>query len=123
MVRVAINYLSKEELLYEVSVRDVDSSGSVVELRSLLAKFLQIEKRNPSAIEEYPEYPFTDEEDTKAIGIGLGELNTMLGAFVGKDTRRVESKLWHLMGRVRRMDESSENRKDLLKQILDMKER
>ena len=123
MVKLTIGYLSKEELTYEVTVRDVDVPGAVMELRSRLSKLLLAEKTNPNIISEYPLYPYTDDEDVKAIDQGMTELGAVLDDFSGKESRKVESKLWHLMGRVKRMDVTSASRGDLLKGLIALRER
>ena len=53
MVKLTINYLSKDELLYEVGVRCVDPVGSVVELRQLLTELSQLEMGDSDSIIDY----------------------------------------------------------------------
>ncbi|KAF5283755.1 hypothetical protein FQR65_LT02649 [Abscondita terminalis] len=121
-LKVVINYLSKEELAYEVEVRGADV-GTVEEMRKSLTSLLKIEKTDPKVIDSYPDYQFTEESDTQAVEASLVAIQNLIDKFDGGNSRKIESKLWHVLGRLRRMNDLSAIRVDLLKKALSLKDK
>ncbi|KAK4878751.1 hypothetical protein RN001_011257 [Aquatica leii] len=118
-LRLTINYLSKEELNYELLIKGIET-GTVEEMRKVLGACISREKSNPDIVEDYPDYPFTDEEETEVILNKLEYVKTLVDNFVCTDARKVETKLWHLMMRARRMGEFSSARANCLKEALNI---
>lgn len=103
-----INRLSQDELSYEMAIRGM-ATGTVEEMRKLLARARKMEKAGDSLT--YPEHPFTFEEDAAAVTAKIAELRKDIDTLEGpKDSGsvvRMESKIAHLLERVDRMPVSS----------------
>lgn len=122
VLKPTINYLTREELTYELSTRG-GQIGIVEEMRKTLTLALHQERCNPEQGDSYPDHPYTADEDEMACTAKLDEVKALLESFSRKDVKRVETKLWHVLGRIRAMDEFSEARDALLAAGLQYHER
>lgn len=113
-------WLSKDELVYEHRIRGL-SIATVEEMRSTLASALQNERLNPEIISKYPSHPYTVEQDEEDIKEKLEEVSELLNReILKKDLKKLESKLCHISGRIKRMSQDSDERVDFLKMVVEM---
>lgn len=102
-------YLKKFELLHEIKIRDFKVTGSeeTSELRSIFRQ-LNNAKRPVPVIKIK-----LDDDNLKEIKTTLDELDTLVTQYPGKDarvsSRRIESRLMHVMGRLGMIEETEGN--------------
>ncbi|KAF5280205.1 hypothetical protein FQR65_LT15029 [Abscondita terminalis] len=75
-LKLTINYLTKQELSYKLSIRGGET-GTVEEMRKRLAVKNAKEKEDPNIIKDYPDYPYTDKEDCDIIKEKLLEVQAL----------------------------------------------
>uniref|UniRef100_A0A1Y1KZF6 CCHC-type domain-containing protein n=1 Tax=Photinus pyralis TaxID=7054 RepID=A0A1Y1KZF6_PHOPY len=78
-----INRLSSDELIYELTVKGITEVATVEEMRKSLRRLLKLEKEGQSFT--YPEYPFSVEDDLRALSDKITELENLLQDFDGSD--------------------------------------
>ncbi|KAG5875774.1 hypothetical protein JTB14_022483 [Gonioctena quinquepunctata] len=103
--RMQVNRLAQDELEYELKVR---GTGTAEEMRHSLAMAIRLEKSGDSL--EYPAYPYTIEEDEKAIGDKLAAHTPMVEGYEPDSADRnllqkLQSKLAHVLHRIDNLDE------------------
>lgn len=119
MRKIQINRLNQEELSYELRVRGI-ATGTVDEMRHALTMALRLEKSGDSV--RYPAYPFTVDEDVKAVDEKLKDLRPKIEAF--KETTssgtfaKWQSKLNHVLNRIDNIPDASADRPRLLSTTL-----
>ena len=91
-LKPTVNYLSKEELSYQITIRG-GTQGTVEEMRKALTLYIHEEKKDPTVVTTYPASPFTDEEDAEACTFVLKEVSQLLERFQPKNVKRIETKL------------------------------
>lgn len=111
--KMNINRLSQDELAYELVKRGLDSGETVEEMRKILSQARKMEKVGNRF--SYPDYPFTFEEDTRAVEAKLNDLSKEIDScerpITSNNMARYEGTLEHLAGRVERMCADSEDRR------------
>lgn len=112
-LKVSVNHLNKDELMYELTVRGLDT-GTVEAMRVAFTKQRNLEIMDDGIMETYPDSPYDDDEEEDICKAKIAEVKKLLGDLTRKDKRKAESKLWHCMGRIRRIDEDHEGRTALL---------
>lgn len=99
-----VNRLDKDELIYELTVRGIES-GNVEAMRSRLSLALQMEKSGDSL--KYPDCPYGFTEDHDAVKKGGDEIMGLLAKFDGdkksNDGQKIQTKLAHVLGRLDNM--------------------
>lgn len=117
--RIDVCRLDKEELSYELNVRGI-ATGLVDEMRARLSFARQMEKSGESL--HYPDYPYTFDEDARAVEAKLREVESMLTKFSeGSKSSlflKLQSKLSHVLGRIDNMVAKDEEQKKLRSEIL-----
>lgn len=120
MVRkMQINRLSQDELSYELQIRGI-ATGTVEEMRHALVMAIRLEKSGDSV--KLPTYPFSEDEDVKAVDTKLKDLEPQISSF--KETSssgnfyKFQSKLSHVLNRIDNIPESSPDRPQLLSRAL-----
>lgn len=102
--RIIINRLDKEDLTYELTIRGI-GLGNVDEMRRRLSVAFQMERSGDSL--KYPKYPFSFEEDYKAVTDALEDLKSVIFTFEQSrktgEALKVQSKLAHVLGRLDNM--------------------
>lgn len=130
---MVINYLKKDELLYELRLRGVAVSEeqTVAELRLCLRPLLKFEKADQTL--HYPEYCFDPAVELKVIDEKVKELQLLLNDFTGdrssSEFSRLNTRLVHLLKRNDRIPATSESsstisvaRSQFMVQILNLME-
>ncbi|KAJ8968737.1 hypothetical protein NQ317_004103 [Molorchus minor] len=112
--KMQVNRLNKEELTYELRVRGI-AIGTVEEMRHALSMARKLEASGGSV--RYPAYPYTVEEDVKAVLDKLEELEPLITNFNDPSSSNsfciYQTKLIHVLNRVDNMDEEATQRPEL----------
>jgi hypothetical protein len=116
-LKISPSYLNKEELTYEHRIRGL-TVGSVEEVRGTLVNTLQAEREDPSIRQQFPVHPFTNEENENYCTEKVGDLRGLIEGMTKKDVRKIESKLCHVLGRIKCISGDSVERHDLLADAL-----
>ncbi|KAJ8909245.1 hypothetical protein NQ315_007342 [Exocentrus adspersus] len=119
--RMQVNRLVQDELVYELRIRGI-ATGTVDEMRHALAMALRLENSGDSI--KMPTYPFTMEEDVKAVKEKLSELDPLITEFGNTSTSglffKLQSKLSHTLNRIDHINEESPDRPKLLAKALSL---
>lgn len=103
--RIQVNRLAQDELTYELAIRGI-AAGNCEEMRHRLAMAFQMEKTGESIA--YPTYPYTFDEDGKAVDDKVKELIVEVGTLSGGRKSgpvvRCQTKLSHVLNRIDHMD-------------------
>ncbi|KAJ8980145.1 hypothetical protein NQ317_014639 [Molorchus minor] len=106
MSKMQVNRLNKDELTYEVRIRGI-APGTVEEMRRSLAMARRLETSGDSV--KYPEYPYSVEDDIKAVEEKLAELEPLVARFGDSSSSNsfytYQTKLSHVLHRIDNMDE------------------
>lgn len=117
--KMNIYRLTQNELNYELSVRGI-AIGTVDEMRKNLNRAMKLEETGNSFT--VPQYPYTYEEDKRAVEEKLTEITDLLNKF--EDNRssasfvKIESKLFHVMGRINRMKAETDKELEIKSKLL-----
>uniref|UniRef100_V5IA64 CCHC-type domain-containing protein n=1 Tax=Anoplophora glabripennis TaxID=217634 RepID=V5IA64_ANOGL len=110
-LKLDLNYLVKEELMYESQIRGlgVGVDLTVDQLRKVLRNAIKLEKTSLAI--KYPVYPFTFAVDSAAVLANVNEINQLLDTFEGIENdssyRKICSKIAHSVGRINKAKPSS----------------
>lgn len=100
-----VDRLSSEELQYELVIRGVIPDATVAQLRAQLRSALKKEKIDKKI--KFPTYPFSFNEDEEAVNAGIivlgGLINDFEDSVHGGSYKKINTKLWHLDGRLKRI--------------------
>lgn len=121
---VQVNALILHELDYEIKIREVEPKGNMDEKRKLLRGLLSQESANRSFAQIKNLYGF--KTDKKEILESLSSIKTKIGEFSGSKNdnkyKGLATRLWHVSGRISRMNTESEEqiseKKDLKNQVI-----
>jgi len=126
--KMQINYLKKEMLIYEVTIRgiEVDDTKSVEELRSTLRTLMRLEKHDQSLVAQ--EYSFDVTQELTYIAGELGRITTSIStATIGENVKakfeRNRTRLLHLLNRLNHIpleELSVENKKQRTTSLIDV---
>lgn len=115
LIKLEVNRLSKEELIYELRVRGLGdgSNLTVTELRTVLRNALQLEKTSLEI--KCPVYPYTFTEDSTALLESIETIDKLVNEFSGTEIdgkyKSITSKIAHSLGRVNRSCPQNETEK------------
>jgi len=108
--RIDVDYLTQEELTYELKVRGVMETGTVREMKATLRKLLALEKEGQVLLFSPMKLNETEELDT--VANKLHELNQLITQTpadqISSITRKLNAMLTHLINRVSRVEPSQE---------------
>lgn len=125
-IKLDVNRLSKEELIYELRVRGLGDGSelTVSELRTVLRNAFQLEKTSLAI--KCPTYPYTFTQDSEILLENLENINKLITEFSGIENdskfKGIVSKIAHSLGRVNRSNPQDEDGKtikaDIRRQLL-----
>ncbi|KAK4885762.1 hypothetical protein RN001_002033 [Aquatica leii] len=123
--RFDIDRLSKDELEYELKVRDVGTSGSVDKLRKSLRGVLALEKSGSSFV---CSLKLDEKNELVACEQKVTELREVMSSFTDpacvSTTKKIETKFSHLFSRINRISSTDEGiaqkRSDLLASLAEL---
>lgn len=123
--KIEINRLSKDELVYELSLYGVTGEATVESMRRSLR---QLRKLYAGTKYELPPYPFTFEQDVAAVKAKIESLTDAVNKFAdvrtSSDYLKTSSSIACAFGRVQRSkpltDTDSATRQQLLVQLVDL---
>lgn len=101
-----VNYLRKDELIYEANFRGLSANESqtVDELRKCLRPLMRLEKQNESF--SYPEYNLVIDDELETIRSKLSELEVPVSVYAAnpdKPPHSIRSRLHHYLNRINRI--------------------
>lgn len=105
-LKLELNYLVKDELVYEAQIRGLGEGTdlTVDQLRKVLRSAIKLEKTSFEL--KNPSHPFTFDEDSDAILGKVDEINELVENFVGTENdsayKKAISKIAHSVGRINR---------------------
>lgn len=113
-----VNNLRSYELDYELMIRGVTPAGDVDKRRKILRGLLSQEKNNRSFSEGFV-VCYDHADDVKEIKNSLQDLQSKVSTFTNNsnDLKRLNSRLCHVSGRIRRLVTSEEAQEDTKKQL------
>lgn len=111
--------LSKDELIYEIKIRNGITSDTVEQMRKELRCLLKAERNSSFVV---PKYPYTYAEDVLALNNNLKDLETLVKEFTGEKNSSAHKKLLnkfsHVFGRFERCPADNEEEKETKSNIL-----
>lgn len=115
--RYKVNRLSADELKYELAVRGL-SEANVDSMRKSLRTLLKLELEGSSI--EFPPHPFAFDDDSSAICNKIAEVQELLDSLDVNDSslcEKINSKIYHLIGRVNRCNAVTSEDKSVKTQL------
>lgn len=121
------NYLKSSELDYEIKIRGFEPTGDVDKRRKVLRGLLNQQKANRSFTDGFVEC-FSFDEDVKGVNDTLKDLTDKIKSLSGRpdpiEFKRLNSRLTHISGRIRRVkittDEQTDKINDIQLKVLDL---
>lgn len=105
--KINVNYLSRDELEYELSIRGLETAGKVEDLRKLFRPIINLEKHNASMIEHsnIPDFP----EEVQVIKAKLKEVREKIPATRKAEVIKLETKVAHLYRRTNNLSANDDD--------------
>ena len=115
-----VNALHAHELDYELSIRDISPTGSMDNKRKVLRGLLSQEAANRSFNDIANPYDFVI--DHKEILDSLENISKKIDSFSGNKEdsgyKLLSTRLWHLSGRINRLNTTSDEQRNIKKKVL-----
>lgn len=107
MFQISVDRLVKDELEYELKVRGITDTGNVESMRKHFRSILALEKTSSPL---QGKFNFDSESEIEECDKKLIELRDCIGTFTGSSNqgKKIETKFAHLLGRIGRIQETSE---------------
>lgn len=117
--RYEVNRLVAEELGYELAIRGLTDVGTVEVMRTTLRNMLKLEREGNSV--DYPDHPYTEQEDFTAIKAKITEVRGLIESFDGANQaiyKKIFSKYAYALGRINRVSPAETEDKAMKSKLL-----